>query len=213
MARGEVHQLPKTHTRERILDAAERLLAQGDAAFSMRALADEAGLSFATPFNQYGSKGAIMLALSARRIELMHARLGGTALPVDAVDRILMAADVAASVMCADPTVNRAVMAAIGAPIDTPGDVSSRSSAFWAEALGAGTGLSDTALALAVLPDQLAVMFRGVLSFWTAGEIADRMLVPRARDAAAIALLGFTRRADRTALMQILSAGGHPMGI
>ena len=48
-----------------MLDAAERLLRDGNAEFSMRDLAAEAGVSFATPFNQFGSKPAIMQALSA----------------------------------------------------------------------------------------------------------------------------------------------------
>jgi AcrR family transcriptional regulator len=113
---------------ERVLDAAEFLLAQGGAAFWMRELADEAGVSFATPFNLFGSKGAIMLALSARRIALMHERLTQASLPPTAVSRVLAAVDIAAAVMLDAPVVNRAVMGAIGAP----GDVSSRSGALWA---------------------------------------------------------------------------------
>jgi AcrR family transcriptional regulator len=60
--------------RQRVLDAAETLLRQGKAEFSMRDLAAEAQVSFATPFNHFGSKAAIMQALSARRIEEMGAR-------------------------------------------------------------------------------------------------------------------------------------------
>lgn len=206
MARHKTDLQPRPTTRERVLDAAERLLAGGSAAFSMRELADEAGVSFATPFNQYGSKAAIMLALSARRIELMHERLAEAALPDTAVARVLMAADIAASVMLAAPAVNRAVMGAIGAPSDAPGDVSSRSGALWAEALGAGDGLAAAtrALALRVLPGQLAVAFRGVLSFWTAGELSDPMLARRACTAAATVLLGFAGRDDRTGIWRIL---------
>lgn len=37
--------------RNRVIDAAERLLRDGKAEFSMRDLATEAGVSFATPFN------------------------------------------------------------------------------------------------------------------------------------------------------------------
>lgn len=207
MARDKIDPSPRPPVRERVLEAAERLLAQPNAAFSMRELADEAGVSFATPFNQYGSKAAIMLALSARRIELMHARLADAALPDTAVARVLVAADVAVSVMLAAPAVNRAVMGAISAPTDTPGDVSSRSGALWAQALGAGEGLaaSTLALALAVLPDQLAVAFRGVLSFWTAGELGDQLLARRARVAAATVLLGFVGRDDRACLRRLLS--------
>ncbi len=90
----------KQPSRERVLDAAERLLAHGGAAFSMRELAEEARLSFATPFNQFGSKAAIMLALSGRRISLMHERLAEASLPNNAVTRVLLAVGVASSVMC-----------------------------------------------------------------------------------------------------------------
>jgi AcrR family transcriptional regulator len=204
MAHNKLGLPPKPATRARVLDAAERLLAQGSAAFSMRELADEAGVSFATPFNQYGNKGAIMLALSARRIALMNERLAGADLPHSAVARVLVAVDIAAAVMLAAPAVNRAVMGAIGAPSDAPGDVSARSSALWAEALGTGIGLAagTRALALAVLPDQLAVTFRGVLSFWTSGEINDHLLAPRARAGAAAMMLGFADRAGRASLLQ-----------
>jgi AcrR family transcriptional regulator len=196
----------KQPTRERVLDAAERLLAQGSAAFSMRDLADEAGVSFATPFNQFGSKAGIMLALSARRIASMHALSAARALPDGAVDRVLVAVEIAASVMLGAPAVNRAVMGAISAPSEAIGAVASRSGALWAEALGPGTGLAaDTrALALSALPDQLAVAFRGVLSFWTSGEIGDPDLVPRARAAAAAVLLGFVGASERAALLTLL---------
>ena len=203
-------EVPKPTTRARVLDAAERLLGAGSAAFSMRELADAAGVSFATPFNQFGSKAAIMLALSARRIDTMGDRLAEATLPRTAVGRVLAAVDVAASVMLSAPDVNRAVMAALGAPSDLPGDVSARSSAFWAEALGAGAGLAPATrpLAIAVLPDQLAVAFRGILSFWTAGEVSDRTLGLRACAAAAAVLLGFAAGDDRVALLELLAAAG-----
>jgi AcrR family transcriptional regulator len=199
---------PKATTRERVLDAAERLLARGAAAFSMRELADEAAVSFATPFNQFGSKAAIMLALSARRIDAMHERLAKATLPETAVGRVLVATDIAAAVMLSAPIVNRAVMGAISAPNDEPGHVASRSGALWAQALGAGEGLAAATrpLALAVLPDQLAVAFRGVLSFWTAGELSDRSLRPRARAAAAGMLLGFAARDGCPELLTLLDA-------
>lgn len=197
---------PKQTTRERVLDAAERLLAKGSAAFSMRELADEAGMSFATPFNQFGGKSAIMLALSARRIAVMRDRLARAKLPATAVARVLVAVDIAVAVMLSAPAVNRAVMGAIGAPSDEPSNVLSRSSALWAEALGAGAGLvvATRSLAIAALPDQLAIAFRGVLSFWTAGELSDEMLGVRARAAAAAVLLGFIGRDGRAALLALL---------
>lgn len=206
MVRDKIHLLPKPPTRERVLDAAERLLAEGSAAFSMRDLAEEAGVSFATPFNQFGSKAAIMLALSARRISSMQEQFAHASQPDKAAARVLLAVDIAASVMLAAPAVNRSVMAAIGAPSDEPSDVSARSGALWTEALGDGTTLlaATRPLALAFLPGQLAIAFRGVLSFWTAGEIPDRLLMTRARAAAAAVLLGFVSRDDRVYLISLL---------
>ncbi|MBE7210372.1 MAG: TetR/AcrR family transcriptional regulator [Gluconacetobacter diazotrophicus] len=207
--------LPRPSTRERVLDAAERLLRRDGSGFSMRDLAAEAAVSFATPFNQFGSKGAIILALSERRIAAMRARLDAVPRPATTVARVLAAVDAAASVMLGDPEVNRAVMAVLGAPADATGNVSSRSGALWAEALGDGDGLlaATRTLALAVLPDQLAVAFRGVLSFWTAGELPDRLLHHRARAAAATLLLGFGEPGVQTELLSVLRAGpaaDHP---
>jgi len=206
MARDKTHAQPKLPTRDRVLDAAERLLAGGSAAFSMRELAEEAEVSFATPFNQFGSKAAIMLALTARRVASMQEQFAQAARPDTATARVLLAVDIGASVMLAAPVANRAVMAAIGAPIDEPSDVSSRSAALWAEALADGKGLlpATRPLALAVLPSQLAMALRGVLSFWTAGEIPDRLLKKRARAAAAAVLLGFVGRDDRAHLISLL---------
>ena len=159
----------------------------------MRELAVEAGVSFATPFNQFGSKAAIVLALSADRIAAMNARIAASPSASGAAARVLAATRVAASVMLEQPTVNRAVMGALGAPMECPGDVWARSRALWAKALGDGSGLTDPTLARAVLPDQLAIVFRGVLSFWTSGEIADGDLEAGACAAAAIALFGFSK--------------------
>jgi AcrR family transcriptional regulator len=206
MARDNPQPSVKMVRTDRVLDAAERLLAQGSAGFSMRELANEAGVSFATPFNLFGSKAAIMLALSARRIASMHARLGDAMLPEKAVDRVLLAADIAASVMLASSDVNRAVMGAIGAPGEQPGHVATRSRDYWAAALanGGGLAIATLPLALAALPGQLAIAFRGVLSFWTAGDIPDELLQDCSQAAAATVLLGFADRNQRDELMAIL---------
>ena len=61
MAEGKVVPvLPGPDTRTRVLAAAEHLLDAGRSGFSMRELAKVAGVSFAKPFNLFGSKGAIM---------------------------------------------------------------------------------------------------------------------------------------------------------
>lgn len=180
--------------RQRVIDAAERLLRDGKADFSMRDLAAEAGVSFATPFNQFGSKAAIMQTLSAHRIDTMESRFVAAPPLTDATERVLLAIDTAAAVMLEEPKVNRAVMGWLGTASASPGQVWARSTALWTLALGAGDGLiaARRDQALRCLPGQLAFAFRGVLSFWTAGELPDEALAPNARELASTLLLGFT---------------------
>lgn len=183
--------------RQRVIDAAERLLRDGKADFSMRDLAAEAGVSFATPFNQFGSKATIMQTLSARRIDTMQSRFVAEPALTDAAERVLLAIDTAAAVMLEEPEVNRAVMGWLGTASSSPGHVWARSTALWTLALGAGDGLiaARRDRALRCLPGQLAFAFRGVLSFWTAGELPDEALAPNARELASTLLLGFTEGA------------------
>jgi AcrR family transcriptional regulator len=176
-----------------VIDAAEHLLRQGKAEFSMRDLAAEAGVSFATPFNQFGSKAAIMHALSARRIDTMTERFAEAASLPNAPERVLLAIDTAVGVMLEEPTVNRAVLGWIGTAGPAPGQVLAHSMTLWALALGDGEGLAEPRreTALRCLPAQLAFAFRGVLSFWTAGELSDEALASNARHIASTLLLGF----------------------
>ena len=182
--------------RLRVIDAAERLLRDGKANFSMRDLAAEAAVSFATPFNQFGSKGAIMHALSERRIDAMTTRFARARQPPDAASRVMLAIDTAVAVMLEEPSVNRAVMGWIGTSGSVHGQVWARSTALWTLALGAGEGILENRreLALECLPRQLALAFRGALSFWTAGELPDEALGPDARAVANTLLLGFSER-------------------
>lgn len=193
-------------TREAVLDAAERLLRADDAAaFSMRELAVEAGLSFATPFNQFGSKAAIAQALSARRIDLMSERFLKTAPSGDTVERVLAAISIAVAVMLEEPRINRAIIRSLGFPGVSPSEVSAQSRALWAAAFGDGDGL-DPALcsqAVALVPEQLAIAFRGCLSFWIADEITDAQLPGRARATALTVLLGFVHPDRRVHLLSL----------
>ena len=195
-------------TRIRILDAAERLLrASGSAEFSMRELAGEAGLSFATPFNQFGSKTAIMQALSARRIDAMVERFAVVAPTGRAAERVLAAVDIAVGVLLEEPVVSRPVIGSLGSPTGEPGQTAERSRGLWAMALGDREGIAPELIEIAriSLPDLLAFGFRGCLSFWVAGEIGDADLAPRARQTAVALLLGFVAPEHRPVLIQQLA--------
>ena len=178
--------------RQRVLDAAEQLLRTGKAEFSMRDLAAEAGVSFATPFNQFGSKAGIMHALSGRRIETMAARYAAARPPAHAADRVRLAIEVAVAVMLDEPDVNRAVMGSIGTAGPARADALSRSTAFWALAMGIEEGVAGPRQQPASdLPRHLALAFRGALSFWSAGELPDEELGPAALAVADNLMLAF----------------------
>lgn len=60
---------PGQETRDRLLDAAERLFAaRGFAATSLRALTSEAGVNVAAAHYHFGSKGELLRAVFARRV-------------------------------------------------------------------------------------------------------------------------------------------------
>ncbi len=189
--------------REVVLDAAERLLqASPNAEFSMRALAAEAGVGFATPFNHFGSKNAIMQALSARLIERMSIRFRDERPEGDAIDRVLAMGRISIGVLLEKPDVSKVVVGSLGVVSPTPSSVRPKSEALWVQALDDCAGLTPATRALGreLLPQQLAFTFRGCLSFWIAGELGDAML-PKAFQAGALTLLlGFASPARRAAM-------------
>jgi len=92
----------------------------------------------------------------------------------------------------------------LGRETPSPGRVLAHSTTLWARALGDGEGLAADrrTMALSVLPEQLAFAFRGVLSFWTAGELPDEALAPVARNFAGTLLLGFVDRRNTSPLAE-----------
>lgn len=200
--------------RDVVLDAAERLLqASPSADFSMRALAIEAGVGFATPFNHFGSKNAIMQALSSRVIERMAARFRELPPQGDAVDRVLAMGRVSVGVLLENPDVSKAVISSLGTVGSGPSAVRLQSGALWSLAFGDLSVLaSDMPLPLhAVLPQQLAFNFRGCVSFWIAGELTDEMLEKAFQTGALTILLGFVapeRRSKIVAQMARLNPQG-----
>lgn len=204
MVGTSVREQKRILAREAVLDAAERLMrADGAATFSMRELAAEAGVSFATPFNQFGSKAAIAQALSARRIALMSKRFLETEPSGDTVRRVLAAVSIAVGVMLEEPQINRAIIRSLGFPGAQPSEVSAQSRALWAAAFGDGGGIDPTLSSVAAerVPEQLAIAFRGCLSFWIADEISDAHLLEKARTTASTVLLGFVEASRRASLL------------
>lgn len=197
--------------RDIVLDAAERLLRESATAdFSMRGLAAEAGVGFATPFNHFGNKNAIMQALSSRLIERMAARFREAPPPGDTIDRVLAMGRINVSLLLEQPNVYKAVVGSLGVMSQTPSSVSRQSEALWSLALGDCVGVATDARAIAhaTLPRQLAFAFRGCLSFWIAGELADENLAGAFEALSATILLGVASSERRPDLLVRAAAGG-----
>jgi len=76
------------------------------------------------------------------------------------------------------PQVYRAVVGSLSEPDSGGSAVQQHSRALWAEALGGFDGIAPAMRATAEtsLAEQPAFMFRGCVSVWVAGEVADREL-------------------------------------
>jgi AcrR family transcriptional regulator len=199
--------------RDAILDAAERLLERGEAAeFSMRELAVEAGKGFVTPFNHFGSKGAIMQALSGRVIDRMEARFREEAPGGDALERTLAMGRIAAACLLERPAVYKAVVGSLGTVGPMPSEVRPRSRALWELALGDLEGISADlhGRARAILADQVAFAFRGCVSFWIAGDVADDRLCATVETVTATALLGFAAPSRRERVLTAMAFHDDP---
>jgi AcrR family transcriptional regulator len=102
----------KHRRRRQIVRAARALMQQtGDAGFSMRALADEAGVSIATPYNLFGSKQHVMFAVLDDDLEDYQKRLAKVR--VDELDVFFKAVSVATSLYATEPSFYRAVLFAV----------------------------------------------------------------------------------------------------
>lgn len=191
--------------RDAVLDAAERLLRKGESAeFSMRQLAAEAGVGFATPFNHFGSKNAIMQALSARLIDQMASRFTNAAPRGDAIDRVLAMGQISIALLLEQPEVYKSVVGSLGVVSPVPSAVRAHSQRLWSLALGDFAGIASelSEIARAALAEQLAFSFRGCISFWIAGELGDGELEDAFRTGASAILLGFAAPARRSYLLE-----------
>jgi AcrR family transcriptional regulator len=196
--------------RDVVLDAAERLLRRGDRAdFSMRALAAEAGVGFATPFNHFGNKNTIMQALSSRLIDRMAETFRNKTPTGDVIDRVMAMCGVAAALLLEQPEVYKVVVGSLGVVGSVPSAVMNQSRSLWLLALGDLEGIAGDVRRIAqpVLAGQLAFAFRGCLSFWIAGEMRDDELRVAVQASASAILLGFVASDHRPRLLARLRSG------
>ncbi len=105
-------ELGKTQRRDDILRAARSLMQEaGDLGFSMRTLAERAGVSIATPYNLFGSKQAILLAVLNDDLREYEAALAG--LEADAIDVLFQSQTLVSTLVRREPEFYRNVIYAV----------------------------------------------------------------------------------------------------
>ncbi len=101
----------KSKRRQEILTAARALMREpGGVAFSMRALAEAAGVSVATPYNLFGSKQAVLVAVLDQDLAAYQADLD--ALQADGCETLFQAIDVTAKLFAEDPALYQNLLGA-----------------------------------------------------------------------------------------------------
>ena len=102
----------KEERRRRIITAARDLIREtGDAGLSMRAIAARAGVSLSTPYNLFGSKRAIVVAV-LEDIREFYERFSRQR-PADAVERIFQALGLSIGFYVGDPDFYRTLWAGV----------------------------------------------------------------------------------------------------
>lgn len=183
----------KEERRGRIIRAAHDLIREtGNTGLSMRALAARAGVSLATPYNLFGSKRAILLAvLDDIRVFLdRFAHLRST----DPLERLFGAVDICVEMYVDDPVFYRTIWAALFDPSDEFRSqiFNSKRAAFWeglvADLVTAGVISADVSTSL--LFRALDRSFSAAMLDWVTGELNDTQLGPAIRYSYALILKG-----------------------
>jgi len=181
----------KNERREKILRAVESLARRrGGFTFSMRELADEAGVAFKTPFNLFGSRGGVLAALADRHLLAVRDQVL-VRKRSDPIDRLFQAARASVEIFTSDEDLYRPLYRSIAAEI---GDLHTfdRGSELWALALEEAieAGLVDPPGGPMVLGRAMDFAFRGVFWQWATGEIEAREFSLSADYTVAVHLLG-----------------------
>ena len=183
----------KAERRGRIIHAARDLIREtGNAGLSMRALAARAGVSLATPYNLFGSKRAIVLAVrdDVREFQGRFTSLRST----DPLERLFAALDMAVAFYVDDPQFYKTLWAAV---FDASDDVRSeiynrKRNDFWRDLIHqvAEAGVIRGGVNEELLFHALDRSFGAAMLEWVVGELQPELLAPTIRYGYALILRG-----------------------
>jgi AcrR family transcriptional regulator len=183
----------KAERRRQIIQAARDLIREtGNAGLSMRGLAARAGVSLATPYNLFGSKRAIVVAVlqDVREFQERFSTLQAT----DPLENIFAALDLSLQFYVGDPTFYRTLWAALFDTSDgVRGEIlNPKRDAFWRGLIL--DAVSSGAIVGEIGPDlllrHLESVLRSVMFDWVVGEISPARLGAVASHGYALVLLG-----------------------
>jgi len=183
----------KNQRRNAIMDAARTLMqASGSAGFSMRALAQHAGVSIATPYNLFGSKQAIMISILEVEMQAYRSQL--EELRTDPITALFHAVTIATARYNADPGFYRALLFSVynDGGTEFRSIFSGSSHAIWRELVARAVAAGH--LGQEVEPNAFAVMlehlFFGCLLEWVYGKLPMQELEIRVQYGFALTMLG-----------------------
>ena len=203
--------------RGRILDAAAQLIrATGGTGLSMRTLAECAEVSLATPYNLFGSKGGVLMALQFSALEKLEQAMDDLRAR-DPIEQVLEVAHLGARIYTADPSfwlpLMQAHWLARGAIHESP--LHPRIIALWHRSLQTGieTGRLVPEADAELVARMLVICFYGVLVMWIQGNLGGDGFRTHVLYGFVLTLLGVATPAARPKLMKRMQELEREMAI
>jgi AcrR family transcriptional regulator len=194
--------------RDEILDVAERLIREnGSTSFTMRGLADEAGVSFATPFKRFGSKSECVLALFRRSYDPIWE--SDDTQPEDPIDAVYEVGERSIEHFSRDHDYYRALLTAILSwQVAEPASLFHQAQRAWHVALenARNAGYVSRTRDAELIAQEIEISWIGSLTAWVWGTLEERAWLWHYRYSTSLTLLGACNDKPKNKLTRSLSA-------
>src|SRR5579875_1507478 len=203
MGLREKHKLER---RERILATAQELIRRtGSVGLSMRALAREAEVSLATPYNLFGSKGAVLAELGLAVLKKLEREMDAIR-SRDPIEDVLHIAELGANTYASDPRFYRVLMGVLTQSARGLHDdaITGGSMRLWQRPVegAVAAGLLREDVDSEFFARDLVITFLGVLDLWVRGVLDGDAMRVHILYAFTLALLGVPTEASRPKLLR-----------
>jgi AcrR family transcriptional regulator len=203
MGLREKHKLER---RERILATAQELIrSTGSVGLSMRALARQAEVSLATPYNLFGSKGAVLGELGLAVLKKLEREMDAIR-SRDPIEDVLHIAELGANTYASDPRFYRVLMGVLTQSARGLHDdaITGGSMRLWQRPVEAAieAGLLREDVDSEFFARDLVITFLGVLDLWVRGVLDGEAMRVQILYAFTLALLGVSTDASRPKLLR-----------